>query len=387
MNRTEIEKIMESVFTSVEAAEYLGISTQRLNKMVHDGLLSPIKSNKSTLLFYKGDLDQRKSIDMASARNDSTNKFDINNSFVEEAIIYFSVQFFMKGSDKKTSEFFRKLVLNSRENSVNILSSEIIAEELNVDLNAFLDVYNGVKKSFSELPADTVLINKYDERYSRLLLETAEAPPYLFARGNIDLLNEKAVSVVGSRNASFEGLKNTEKFVSSLLRRNIVVVAGLAKGIDTQAHCTTLENGSKTIAVIGTAINQYYPKENRMLQDEIVRNGLVISQFSPYAKTERWHFPVRNATMSGISIATVIMEAGETSGALIQADYALKQNRMVLIPKKAVDNPNIKWPKKYIDRGAKEFETLNDALDYLRGSDELKSVLDTYEEIKGVQMD
>ena len=387
MNRTEIEKIMESVFTSVEAAEYLGISTQRLNKMVHDGLLSPIKSNKSTLLFYKGDLDQRKSIDMASARNDSTNKFDINNSFVEEAIIYFSVQFFMKGSDKKTSEFFRKLVLNSRENSVNILSSEIIAEELNVDLNAFLDVYNGVKKSFSELPADTVLINKYDERYSRLLLETAEAPPYLFARGNIDLLNEKAVSVVGSRNASFEGLKNTEKFVSSLLRRNIVVVAGLAKGIDTQAHCTTLENGSKTIAVIGTAINQYYPKENRMLQDEIARNGLVISQFSPYAKTERWHFPVRNATMSGISIATVIMEAGETSGALIQADYALKQNRMVLIPKKAVDNPNIKWPKKYIDRGAKEFETLNDALDYLRGSDELKSVLDTYEEIKGVQMD
>lgn len=198
----------------------------------------------------------------------------------------------------------------------------------------------------------------------------------MFLKGDVHLIDHKSVCVVGSRNASLDSLKKTERIVKSFIKRNIVVNAGLAKGIDTATHRAALENRGKTIAVIGTPINQYYPKENKELQMEIERKGLIISQFSPCNKVNRWNFPTRNATMSGISLATIIMEAGETSGALKQADYAFKQNRVVLIPKSAVDNPLISWTKKYLQRGAHEFVTLKDALVILNQQNVLKGLFD-----------
>lgn len=386
MDRKEIEEIMKDVFTSHEAAEYLGISTQRLNKMVHDGLITPIKSSKSVLLFYKNDLDKRTRLDSSFLKDEQTT-FDIESNSVKDAVIYFSVQHFFKGSDKATTDFFKRVFHLEKGNEKDKISLEELSKWLDVDFVTFKNVYNGVLKSFKALPKDTILIKKGDLKYSNLLNNTNEAPQYLFARGDIELLNERSVSVVGSRNASAKGLYDTERFVNSLVKRNIVIVAGLAKGIDYQAHKSALDAGGKTIAVIGTPINQYYPKENRELQEEIAEKGLLISQFSPYEKTERWHFPVRNATMSGISTATVIMEAGETSGALIQADYAIKQDKIVLIPSSAVNNQNIKWPKKYIEKGAMEFSTLKEALSMLQQSKELNQLLQNSEELDSVQMD
>lgn len=135
--------------------------------------------------------------------------------------------------------------------------------------------------------------------------------------------------------------------------------------IDTATHKSALKNGGRTISVIGTPINQYYLKENKELQKEIEEKGLVVSQFPPCNSVNRWNFPIRNATMSGISLATIIMEAGETSGALKQADYALKQGRDVLIPQSAIDNPSIEWPKKYVSKGPRVFRTLKEALEIL----------------------
>lgn len=117
--------------------------------------------------------------------------------------------------------------------------------------------------------------------------------------------------------------------------------------------------------MIGTPINQYYPKENKDLQIQIEKNGLVVSQFPPCNAVNRWNFPTRNGVMSGISLATIIMEAGESSGALKQADYALKQGRDVLIPQSAIDNPLIQWPKKYVSKGAHAFKTLKEVLQIL----------------------
>lgn len=202
-----------------------------------------------------------------------------------------------------------------------------------------------MKDSFQSLTEDVILIKKGDNLYPKLLANTVDAPVYLFLKGDVNLLNEKSVCVVGSRNASNDSMKKTKRLVHSLIKRNIVVNAGLAKGIDTATHSAALESGGKTIAVIGTPINQYYPKENKDLQIKIEQKGLVISQFPPCNIVNRWNFPTRNATMSGLSLATIIMEAGETSGALKQADYALKQERSVLIPKSAIDNSAISWPK------------------------------------------
>ena len=221
------------------------------------------------------------------------------------------------------------------------------------------------------------------------MANTADAPLYLFLKGDVTLLNEKSVCVVGSRNANKISMENTDRIVKSLIHRNIVVNAGLARGIDTATHTSALKNNGKTIAVIGTPINRYYPKENKNLQMEIEKKGLVVSQYPPCNEIYRWNFPLRNATMSGISLATIIMEAGEGSGALKQADYALKQNRDVLIPQSAVNNDSIVWPKKYIKRGAKMFTTLRDVLEILNSNKTLENLFDLadLEEVENVEMD
>ena len=231
------------------------------------------------------------------------------------------------------------------------------------------------------------LVKKGDEVYSKLLASTKEAPPYLFLKGNVHLLEEKSVCVVGSRNASEESMKKTERIVKSLVKRNIVVNAGLARGIDTATHIAALVNGGRTIAVIGTPINQYYPKENKDLQIQIEKNGLVVSQFPPCNAINRWNFPTRNGVMSGISLATIIMEAKESSGALKQADYALKQGRDVLIPQSAIDNPLIQWPKKYVSKGAHAFKTLKEVLQLLNRNKLLLNMTDNDAKVSVVGMD
>lgn len=125
------------------------------------------------------------------------------------------------------------------------------------------------------------------------------------------------------------------------------------------------------------------------MQLAIEEKGLVVSQFPPCNPVYRWNFPTRNGTMSGISLATIIMEAGETSGALKQADYALKQGRDVLIPQSALNNSSISWPKKYIKKGAHSFKNLKEVLEILNKNEVLYNLFnkDDMEEVSNVEMD
>lgn len=392
MDRQTIVELMKEIFTSSEAAEYLNISMQRLNQLVHEKRISPIKSSKSVMLFLKSDLEKRKIANVSNNQNvNHLNSFNINLPFVRDAILYYTIQQFFNYNDKKTMKFLEDIINFNQFDLRAGLKNNIpfLSNLLKVSEKEFYNKYVFVKESFQNLTEDVVLIKKGDEVYSKLLANTADAPLYLFLKGDVHLLNEKSVCVVGSRNASNESIKKTKRIVQSLVKRNIVVNAGLAKGIDTATHTAALESGGKTIAVIGTPINQYYPKENKELQMEIEKKGLVVSQFPPCNKVNRWNFPTRNATMSGLSVATIIMEAGETSGALRQADYALKQDRGVLIPKSAIDNHAITWPKKYVAKGAKVFETLKDALTTLNKVELLNDIFsnEDMEEITDVEMD
>ena len=391
MDRKEIEILMKDVFTSSEAAEFLNISTQRLNQLVHENKIVPIKTSKSVMLFLRQDLQERKVTNVINTKDEQYDCFDVNLSYVRDAILYFTIQQYFNNNDKKTCEFI-EIIKNSHSFKYSSGLKEnipLLSSLLNTTDTKFYETYQMVKESFQSLSSDVVLSKKGDEIYSKLLMMTEEAPPYLFLKGNVNLLNEKSVCVVGSRNASNESIQKTEKIVKSLIKRNIVVNAGLAKGIDTATHAAALNNGGKTIAVIGTPIDQFYPKENRELQERIEKDGLLVSQFPPCNPVNRWNFPTRNGVMSGISLATIIMEAGETSGALKQADYALKQGRDVLIPKSAVDSTLISWPRKYIDKGASEFKTLKDVLEILNRNTVLKDLFNSedIEEITNVEMD
>lgn len=179
------------------------------------------------------------------------------------------------------------------------------------------------------------LVSILDEDYPAGLRGVHQAPPIIFTLGTVRA-DDPAVSVVGSRGASPEGLKMAAGVARALVARRMTVISGLARGIDTAAHRAALDAGGRTVAVIGTGIARAYPAENRALQEEIAERGLVLSQFWPDAPPQKHTFLMRNATMSGYGLATVVVEAGETSGARVQARVAVEHGRQVILTDQVV---------------------------------------------------
>ncbi|GAA1789897.1 hypothetical protein GCM10009735_21850 [Actinomadura chokoriensis] len=174
------------------------------------------------------------------------------------------------------------------------------------------------------------MLTVLDALYPQRLREVHQAPPVLFARGSL-AEDDLAVSVVGSRAASERGLAIAASVAEGLVRDKVTVVAGLAAGIDTAAHRAALDAGGRTVAIIGTGINKVYPAANRALHEEISSRGLLLSQFWPDAPPQKHTFLMRNATMSGYGLATVVVEAGEHSGARAQARMAVEHGRPVIL--------------------------------------------------------
>jgi len=166
--------------------------------------------------------------------------------------------------------------------------------------------------------------------YPTQLAGVFDCPPFLFVRGTL-LPDDLGMSVVGSRRCSETGAAMARQAVDLLAERDLSVIAGLAEGIDAAAHREALRIGARTVAVIGTGIKVYYPASNRVLQDEIGAKGLVISQFYPDQPPTKQTFPMRNGTMSGYGLATIVVEAGENSGSRIQARKAADHGRPVIL--------------------------------------------------------
>ena len=190
-------------------------------------------------------------------------------------------------------------------------------------------------------------------------LRDAEHPAeLLYFQGNWDLTSSRCVAIVGTRKPSEEGLRRAIKLTRSFVKEGFTVVSGLAQGVDTVAHTTAIEAGGQTVAVLGTPITCYYPAENKALQQRIADDYLVISQVPivRYSRQtfhgNRLFFPERNVTMSALTEATVIVEAGETSGTLIQARHAIQQGRKLFILDNCFRDEKLTWPAKYLERGA-----------------------------------
>lgn len=205
--------------------------------------------------------------------------------------------------------------------------------------------------------------------YPTGLRDAKDPVELLYYQGNWQLLaSPRRVAVVGTRNISPEGAARTRRLVRELVKHDFTVVSGLAQGVDRVAHTTTIECGGKTIAVIGTPISEFYPRENIELQRLIAKEYLLISQVPVLrykSQTPQWNrlfFPERNKTMSALTQATIIVEAGETSGTLIQAKAALEQKRTLFILESNFHNPAITWPAKFEKLGAKRVRDFDDIL-------------------------
>ena len=179
------------------------------------------------------------------------------------------------------------------------------------------------------------LLSILDDDYPARLRAIHQAPPVLFARGTLTR-DDAAVSVVGSRTAS-SAAAIAAGVARELAARGVTVLGGLALGIDTAAHRAALEAGGRTVCVIGTGLDRAYPAGNQALQEEIAARGLVLSQFWPGAPPQRHNFLMRNATMSGYGLATVVVEAGEQSGSRAQARIAVEHGRPVILTSLVVD--------------------------------------------------
>jgi DNA processing protein len=193
----------------------------------------------------------------------------------------------------------------------------------------------------------------------------------LYYLGDWELVETPSVAIVGTRSPSPEGELNAGRIAHALAKKGFTIVSGLAKGIDTAAHSAAIKAGGKTIAVIGTPLYEYYPRENQALQELIASKFLLISQvpFLRYReqnfKTNRLFFPARNVTMSALTKATIIVEAGNTSGTLVQARAALNQGRKLFILESCFRNTELTWPSRFEKLGAKRVLNVSQIMEEL----------------------
>lgn len=204
-----------------------------------------------------------------------------------------------------------------------------------------------------------------DEAYPARLRQIADPPPVLYVRGELAAADEYAIAIVGSRRATPYGREVAREIAGQLARAGVVVVSGLARGIDAAAHQGCLQAGGRTIAVLGCGIDQCYPAEHARLRDAIAQQGAVISEFPVGATPEKWRFPARNRVISGLTLGTLLVEAPADSGAIITADFALEQGREVFAVPGNVDSYASKGCHRLIKEGATLIENATDILEAL----------------------
>lgn len=230
--------------------------------------------------------------------------------------------------------------------------------------SAKIDVREMAQQIAAWQARDLRLVTVMDDKYPVNLRRIANLPPFLFYRGELREDDAFSVAVVGTRRPSGEGLRRARRMSRNLVRHHVTVLSGLARGIDTAAHEAALEAGGRTIAVLGSGLERIYPPENGDLARRIAASGAVVSQFWPDAPPAAYNFPRRNVVMSGLGQGTVVIEASATSGAKMQARFAMEQGKHVFLLASLVAEYD--WATSYARRGAIVVDDVRDVLKALR---------------------
>lgn len=236
------------------------------------------------------------------------------------------------------------------------------AKTIRADLNSHAIINNVDQLEKSGIYPITI----FDPEYPILLRETYKAPWVLYTIGDKSLLTRsKLLAVVGSRKSTYIGEKSIEHLFPKLIQKGVVIVSGLAMGIDAHAHQIAMKLGGHTIAVIAGGFHQLYPKENILLAQNIMKNDLIISEYPPNTRPQRWHFPMRNRIIAGISHGTLVVEATRRSGSLITANYAVHEGREVFSIPGSILDPSSVGTNELIQQGAKLVHSSQDILEEL----------------------
>lgn len=283
----------------------------------------------------------------------------------------------------KITDFLLALKLQKGVGYVKMLqiASQLDVEEVDpVQLNALdlplsfreicLRAYRDEKaeETINRIKKQCQVISFFDSEYPEQLRQIYQPPLILFARGNLDLLKKEIVTIVGSRMATDYSYQVINRLMPNLVKQDLVIASGLAKGVDSLAHEAALRNNGKTIAVVGNGLNHYYPLQNHNLQDEIVQKGLILSEYLPDTPPRPFRFPQRNRILSGPSRSVIVTEAKEKSGSLITANLALQENRDVYAVPGPITSTLSEGPNKLIEAGANpiiDFELKRERFDNL----------------------
>ncbi|MDI6602356.1 MAG: DNA-processing protein DprA [Thermoanaerobacteraceae bacterium] len=221
-----------------------------------------------------------------------------------------------------------------------------------------------IKFYINNLKANGIkLITYNDDEYPEALKNINDPPPVLYIKGNEEILNDMSLAIVGSRNCTYYGSQIAFDFSAQLAEIGFVIVSGMARGIDSQAHRGALSVNGKTIAVIGSGLDIIYPRENRELYTEIIQKGAVISEFPLGTEPLKQNFPRRNRIISGLSMGVLVVEAGEKSGSLITASFALEHGKEVFAIPGNINYESSKGTNKLIKDGAKLVASINDIIE------------------------
>jgi DNA processing protein len=204
-----------------------------------------------------------------------------------------------------------------------------------------------------------------DADYPQALLNISDPPFLLYAKGRLDLLNHSSLAIVGSRNATVQGIRNAEAFAQALSEAGLTIISGMAQGVDTAAHIGGLRGPGSSVAVVGTGLDKVYPSSNRDLAHQLALAGTIISEFPLGTPPLAHNFPRRNRIISGLSLGCLVVEASLQSGSLITARMALEQSREVFAIPGSIHMPQAKGCHSLIKQGAKLVENPADILEEL----------------------
>ena len=210
------------------------------------------------------------------------------------------------------------------------------------------------------------LVTLGDVDYPQLLLQTADPPPLLYVKGRLDLLNRPSLAIVGSRNATAQGMENATDFARALSEAGITIVSGLALGIDAAAHRGGLAGSGSSLALVGTGLDIVYPARNKALAHELAAKGTLVSEYPLATPPLANNFPRRNRLISGMSLGCLVVEAALQSGSLITARFANEQGREVFALPGSIHSPVAKGCHALIKQGAKLVDDANDILEELK---------------------
>ena len=269
---------------------------------------------------------------------------------VLQALHYESLVHASRGSEKQALQAFEKLQTELDTTQPLLLHIDRYAAILGVKSSVVSDAYYHCRTAFEQMDDSVVVLDRSSPHWPKQIDSFAYRPMFLYVQGNLGLLKEPSVSVIGTRSPSLEGKELALQTSRALGKAGYVVASGLALGIDGVAHKAALAMGNPTIAVIGTPLCSVYPPEHELLQQQIAQCGAVVSRFAPSTKTQKWHFLLRNRLMSALSLASVVVEDRDGGGAVRQATFALEQKRYIFIYQGSVDNHSILWPRQFANK-------------------------------------